>query len=167
MPHDRRICAEACEGNSVCAGRELASQIKHSHARSDFVGFKKEEEDGVSYGDNLQACGHCWQSCKEGLSWQGKPGNEMETLQKLRFFQNNFPKANSQKGYIEKYFKIFYPLNRALTGAIVCVCCPEPSTETLKIKSTLSRTLTNRLSLEKFASGKQTVLKKPSYLMQV
>lgn len=42
-------------------------------------------------------CGHCWQSYKEGLSWQGKPGNETETLQKLRFFQNNFPKANLQK----------------------------------------------------------------------
>lgn len=81
--HDGRICAEACEGDLVCAGRELASQIKHSHARSDFVGFTQEEEDGVSYRDNLQACRRCWQSCKEGLSWQGKPGNEMETLQNL------------------------------------------------------------------------------------
>lgn len=58
MRHNGRICAEAHEGNAVCAGRELASQITHSHACSSFIGLTQEEEDRVSCRDKVWAGGH-------------------------------------------------------------------------------------------------------------
>lgn len=83
-----------------------------------------------------------------------------------RFFQNNVPKAESQKftyRIILRYFTLSHSADRSngLFAAQNHQC------KTLKMKSTLNRTSATRLSLEKFASGKQTALKKPGYLVQV
>lgn len=103
-------------------------------------------------------------TCRAGNSARKAPtGKAKLTMRwrhyrKFRFSQNNFPKGEAQKftySIILRYFTLSH-LQEQLS-----VCCPEPAVETLKMKSTLDGTSATRLSLEKFASGKQTVLKKP------
>lgn len=108
--------------------------------------------------------GRAGNSARKAPTGKAKLTMRWRHYRKFRFSQNNFPKGEAQKftySIILGYFTLSH-LQEQLSA-----CCPEPAVETLKMKSTLDGTSATRLSLEKFASGKQTVLKKPGYLVQV
>lgn len=167
-PCSNHRCLRRAQWAPLCHGGEGTAGIPNRTAmhRATLLALNRKKRTELAKATTCRPVGIAGNSARKAPPGKVRLKMRWKHYRNSRFFQNNVPKAESQKftyRIILRYFTLSHSADRSngLFAAQNHQC------KTLKMKSTLNRTSATRLSLEKLASGKQTALKKPGYLVQV